>query len=170
MVRIVNGRRVTVHRSDLVELFGLMTCGVRGIGQVAKLLAARAEVRLTCAFGSGEVLQGTRGRRSREGGLDVTVREPQGRRMKHENGEGETERYDLRTANTLSHACTRCLYVTQTNCVRKMCVRHGMCVHGGRPSCKRRHWNCVCTLFVISCEKSPDPVACGADPRSLCGA
>ncbi len=30
-------------------------CGVRGIDQVAKLLAARAEVRLTRAFESGEV-------------------------------------------------------------------------------------------------------------------
>ena len=30
---------VSVCRSNLVELFGLMTCGVRGIGQEAKLLA-----------------------------------------------------------------------------------------------------------------------------------
>ena len=36
-------------------------CGVRGIGQVAKLLAARAEVRLTRAFGSGTVRQGVDG-------------------------------------------------------------------------------------------------------------
>ena len=89
------------------KLFGLMTCGMRGIGQVAKLLAARAEVRLTRAFGSGEVRQGNRGRQSREGGLEVTVKEQQGRRMKHEKGEGEMERYDMRTANNLSHACTR---------------------------------------------------------------
>ena len=39
-------------------------CGVRVIGQVAKLLAARAEVRLTRAFGSGTVRQGSRGCRS----------------------------------------------------------------------------------------------------------
>ena len=98
-------------------------CGARGIGQVAKLLGARAEVRLTCAFGSGKA----RRRRCRqERGVEVTVRERQGRRMKHENGEGEMERYDMRTANTLSHACTRCL--TQGTCVRKMCVRHGVCV------------------------------------------
>ena len=51
VVRIVDGRRVTVYRSGLVELLGLITCGVRGIGQAAKLLAARAEVRLTRAFG-----------------------------------------------------------------------------------------------------------------------
>ena len=37
--------------------------------------------------------------------------------MKQENGEGEMERYDMITANTLSHACTRCLYVkTRRNC------------------------------------------------------
>ena len=66
MVRIVDRRRVTVHRSNLGELFGLTTFGVRGIGQVAKLLGARAEVRLTRAFGSGEVRQGSRRRRSRE--------------------------------------------------------------------------------------------------------
>ena len=29
--------------------------------------------------------------------------------------------------------------------------------HSRRPSCKWRHWNCVSTLFVVSCEKSPRP-------------
>ena len=38
VVLIDDERRVIVHRSDLVELFGLLTRGVRGIGQVAKLL------------------------------------------------------------------------------------------------------------------------------------
>ena len=33
------------------------SCGVRGIGQIAKLPAARAVVRLTRAFGSGTVRQ-----------------------------------------------------------------------------------------------------------------
>ena len=89
---------------------------MRGIGQVAKLPATRAEVRLTRAFGSGEV---RRRLYRQECGLEVTVREQQRRRMKHENGEGEMERYDVRTANTLSHACTRCLYATQGKCVRK---------------------------------------------------
>ena len=36
VVRIVDGRRVSVCRSNLVELLGLLSCGVRGIGQVAK--------------------------------------------------------------------------------------------------------------------------------------
>ena len=97
-----------------------------GLGQVAKLLGARAEVRLTRAFGSGTV---RRRRCRREGGLEMTVREQQGRRMTHENGKGEMERHDMRTASTSSHACTRYLYVTQRNCVRKMCVRHGVSVH-----------------------------------------
>ena len=77
---------------------------------MAKLLAARAEVRLTRACESGTVRQG---RCRRERGVEVTVREQQRRRMKHENGEGEMERHDMRTANTLSHACTRCPYATQ---------------------------------------------------------
>ena len=46
VVRIVDGHRVTVYESGLVEPFELVTCGVRRIGQVAKLLRTRA-------FGSG---------------------------------------------------------------------------------------------------------------------
>ena len=38
VVRIVYGHRVIIHGSDLVELFGLLTCGESGLGQVAKLL------------------------------------------------------------------------------------------------------------------------------------
>ena len=71
MVRIVDRRRVTVHRSDR-----LITCGVRGIGQVGRLLGARAEVCLTRGFGSETVRQGSRGRRSREGGLEMTAGTP----------------------------------------------------------------------------------------------
>ena len=76
VVRIVDVRRVSVCISNLVALFGLIPCGVRGIGQVAKLPAARAEVRLTRTFGSGTVRQ----RLCRqECGLEVTVREQQRR-------------------------------------------------------------------------------------------
>ena len=56
-----------------------LNCGVRGIGQVARLSAARAEVRLTRAFGSGTVRQGRCRRQSWEGGLEVIVREQQGK-------------------------------------------------------------------------------------------
>ena len=59
VVRIVDGRRVSVCRSNLVEHLWLISCGVREV----------AEVRW-------------------ESGLVVTVRE-QKKRMKHENGEGE---------------------------------------------------------------------------------
>ena len=83
------------------------TCGVRGIGHVAKLLAANAEVCLTRA--------------------EVTGREQQRKRMKHENGEGEMGRYDMRTANTLSHACS-CLYVMQRKMQRKSAC-DTECVH-----------------------------------------
>ena len=34
VVRIVDRRRVSICRVNLVELFGLITCGVRGISQV----------------------------------------------------------------------------------------------------------------------------------------
>ena len=64
-----------------------LICGVRVIGQVAKVFAARAELRLTRAFGSGTARQG---RSSWEWDVEVTVREQEeGRLMKHENGEDE---------------------------------------------------------------------------------
>ena len=120
MVRIVDGRRVTEYRSGLVELFGLKTCKVRGIGQVAKLLGARAEVRSTALVGLVKF---------DEDGADGNVVWQQRRRMKHESGEGGMDISYIHTANTLSHACTRCLYVTQGTCAKKICVRHGVCVH-----------------------------------------
>ena len=51
---------------------------------MAKLLGARAGVRLSCAFRTGKARQESRGRQSREGGLEVTVREQQGRRLEHQ--------------------------------------------------------------------------------------
>ena len=60
MVWIVDRRRVSICRSNLVELLGLITCGVRGIGQVARLSGARAGVRLTRAFGSSRAAPGAR--------------------------------------------------------------------------------------------------------------
>ena len=99
-------------KSDALE-----KCGVRGIGQVAKLPAARVGSALDPCFRIGEVRQ----RLCREEcGLEVTMREQQRRRMKHEKREGEMERHDTRTANTLSHACMRCLY---TN-ARKKCQKN----------------------------------------------
>ena len=97
---------------------------------MAKLLGAHAEVRMTRAFGSGEV---RRRLCRRERGLEVTVRKQKGRRMKHENGEGEMERYDMRTADTLRPACTRCLSVRHA---KKLCQKN-----------VRAIWS-VCTLSV----------------------
>ena len=100
MVRIGDGRRVTVYRSDLVELFGLIhnLCEDR-TWPGSQIPGARAELRLTRALGSGKARQG---RQSREGGLQVTVREQQGRRVKHESGEGEMEKCDMRMQQTFS--------------------------------------------------------------------
>ena len=52
-VWIVNEHRVNVHKGDLVELLGLKTCVEGRLGQIAKLLAARAEMRMPCAFKYG---------------------------------------------------------------------------------------------------------------------
>ena len=89
-----------------------------GSAQVAKLLARSCGSALDPRFRIGnssakEVQTGNEG-------VEVTVREQQRRRMKHENGAGEMESCDMRTAHTSSHACTRCLYATQGKCVRKM--------------------------------------------------
>ena len=64
--------------------------------------------------------------------VEVTVQEQRRRWMEYDKGEGEMVRYDMRTANTLSRASTRYLYATQGKCVRKMRVRHGVCVHDQR--------------------------------------
>ena len=88
-----------------------------GLGQVAKLLGARAEVRLTRAFRSGKARQGSRGRQSREGGLQVTVTEQQGRRVKHESGEGEMEMCDMRRQQTLfRHLSRACVFTRMKMC------------------------------------------------------
>ena len=133
VVRIVNGRRVTVYRSGLVVLLGLITCLETGLGQVAKLYRGRAEVRLTRAFGSGRARQGSRGRQSRESGLEVTVREQQGWRVKHENGEGEMEMCDIcmqqTFLTTLSHACV-CTRMNMCGCAQTKCVCDSrVCAH-----------------------------------------
>ena len=126
MVRIVDGRRVTVHRSGLVGLLGLITCRVRGIGHIAKNFGARAEVRLTRSFGSGRA---RRRRCGRERGVEVTVREQHRRRMKHESGEGETEICDMRMQQTFSQTLEPCVYAMSVRHVKKMCVRQS--VHEG---------------------------------------
>ena len=105
------------------------SCGVRGIGQVAKLLGARAEVRLT-RFRVGTV---RRRRCRRECGLAMTVREQQGRRVKHDIRDSEMERYDMRTANTSSHTCNavsvrhaKKLCQKNVRATRRVCTHHAV--------------------------------------------
>ena len=57
MVWIVDGRRVIIRRNHLVRLVGLMTCGVRQVGHVAKVILTVSEVHRTRAFGSGQTWQ-----------------------------------------------------------------------------------------------------------------
>ena len=94
---------------------GLITCGVRGIGEVAKLPGARAEVRLTRACGSGKA---RRRRRGRERGVDVTVREQQGWRVKHEWRKRDGD---------MPHAHCKhlepCVFPMSARHAKKMCVR-----------------------------------------------
>ena len=52
-------RGTNFHCTDQHKSQCYTTCGVRRIGQVARLFGARAEVRLTGAFGSGTVRQGS---------------------------------------------------------------------------------------------------------------
>ena len=65
----------------------------------------------------------------------MTVREQQGRRMKHENGEGEMERYDMRTANTL-RACD--VRTPRKENVSEKCACDTECVYTHR----RTHGSC----------------------------
>ena len=88
-----------------------MFCVKTGLGKIAKLFGARAGVRLSCAFRIGKIRQESRGRQSREGGLEVTIREQQGRRVKHENGESEMEINDMRMQQTFLRTLEPCLYV-----------------------------------------------------------
>ena len=59
---------------------------MRGLGQVAKLLAARVGVRMPRAFGEGKTRED-----SSSGPAGLAVRKQQGR-VRHEDGEGEMER------------------------------------------------------------------------------
>ena len=94
-VWIVNEHRVTVHRSDLVELLGLITCVEGGLGQIAKqlvLVRSALDLRFQVRSVRQEVVDVKVNEVVAGSGLEVTVKEQQ-RRVKHEKGEGEmTER------------------------------------------------------------------------------
>ena len=76
MVRIVDGRRVNIHGSDLVELFGLITCEEDGRGQVDKLLVLVRSA-LDPRFWAGKVRQDRVDGCVGEVGLEVTVQKQQ---------------------------------------------------------------------------------------------
>ena len=75
-------------------------------------------------------------------GLELTVKEQQRRRVHHEKGECEIERYDTCETNTFLVTLEPCVYVHSHEdvrmcedklCNRKMCVRQvSVCTH---PSC-----------------------------------
>ena len=96
-------------------------------------------------------------------------------------------RWKIRTS---SHLVSESYFPTKTddgvgnlsNCISDICCLCGPTIelcgistgmkkfHGRRPACECRHWDFVFSLFVISHEKCPRPVACGTGPRSLGGA
>ena len=82
VVRIVDEGRVIIHRSNLVELLGIVTCEENEHGQVAKLLILVPSA-LDLRFEVGKVRQdrvdGCVGEVVVGTGLEVTVQEQQGR-------------------------------------------------------------------------------------------
>ena len=70
------------------------------LGQVGKHPGAREEVRLSCVLRTGTLGKDCADGKVEEDGLEVTVREQQGWRVKHENGEGEMEINDMRMQQT----------------------------------------------------------------------
>ena len=91
VVRILDERRVIIHRSIFVEFCGSITCGGDGLGQVAtQLVLGRSALRKV----RQEVMDVKVDKVVVGSGLEVTVKEQQEQgRVKHEKGEGEkTER------------------------------------------------------------------------------
>ena len=112
---------VWIVNSDLVELLGLIICVETGL--------APAELRMSCASWTGKF--GKKVVDVKVGiDLEMTVKEQQ-RRVRHESGEGEMERYDTHVQqpfwHDLSHACmcTR-MKMCKCDCARAMCRK--MCV------------------------------------------
>ena len=106
-------------------------CEEDGLGQVAKLLVLLKSA-LDPRFWVGKVRQEDVDECVGEVGLEVTVQEQQGRRVKHEKGEGEVKRDDMRTQTTF-HVLEPCVCVTGMKMCevpseravrRKMCVQH----------------------------------------------
>ena len=78
--------------------------------------AARVGVRMPRDFGAGKA-------RESSGPGEVTDREQQGRWVKHENGEGETERKHMHCKTTFYSHLSQCVSVLSLRHAEKMCVR-----------------------------------------------
>ena len=133
MVRIVDGRRVNIHGSDLVELFGLITCEEDGRGQVAKLLVLVRSA-LDPRFWAGKVrpdrVDGCVG----EVGLEVTVQ-----KLQMETGETWEKSRERRHA----HA-TNIFFMTLSNaCVTRMKMCEVRSERAVRRKCASNMWVCV---------------------------
>ena len=118
VVQIVDGCRVIVHGSDLVQLFWARNLCWGRLDQIARLLVL-VRSPLDQRFQVGKVRQDRVDRNVSEvvevvvgSGLEVTVKEQQEQGLvKHEKGEGEMkERYDMRMRPTLEtwamHVCS----------------------------------------------------------------
>ena len=133
VVRIVDEHRVIIHRSDLVELFGLITCVCIWLDPVAKLRDACAELRVSCAFRTGKYgitvdwgMSKWMSRNSRDGWKMNETGKATWRGMTH------VQRSFLAP---LSHACVwhasrMCEVCAQCMYNRKMCVQQvSVCSH-----------------------------------------
>ena len=77
--------------------------------------------------------------------------------MKHDNAEGEMERYDMRTAITLSHACW-CLHVTQGKCKENVRATRSVCTTSVPLD---EMWNDAASIVFLCCTSAKDsPTSC----------
>ena len=110
-VWIVHEHRVTVHRSDLVELVGLIPC-VSGPGQVAKQLVLLRRCACPALVGQGSAARWC----GQKNDVEVGVQEQQ-RRVKLKNGESEIENKDSCDKHPF-HELEPCVCVTRMRSVR----------------------------------------------------
>ena len=143
-VWIVNEHRVTVHRSDLIELLGLTTCVEGGLVQIAKLHGTRAEMRMPCAFRTGQYRKNLW--TSKSGTVSKWPSRKQQRWVRHETGEWARWRDVTHVQRTflapLSHACVwharKCANV----------IVHALCAENVRATSE-----CMYTLRRTHCSR-----------------
>ena len=130
LVRIVDERRVIIHGIILVDLFGLITCGVRGVGQVAKLLVLVRSA-LDLRFQVGEVRQDRVDRNVRWGrrgrGRSRSDRQGTARARTGETWEGR--RWDDREMTTCALQTTLSLEPGMCVTRMRMCEVYAQCTY-----------------------------------------